>query len=96
MDTPTEEQQIFQKVTCKLAASEDEITEPNMLSIGHINYVSQMPHCYIWLGLYRQKKWYTRVVVSNSTFNFPGRGRSFSLGRVERKQDEGTCSEEEG
>ncbi|KAG6383523.1 hypothetical protein SASPL_156720 [Salvia splendens] len=39
MDTPIEEQQIFQKVTCKLAASEDEITEPNMLSIDHINYV---------------------------------------------------------
>ncbi|XP_042051943.1 65-kDa microtubule-associated protein 3-like isoform X3 [Salvia splendens] len=39
MDTPIEEQQIFQKVTCKLAASEDEITEPNMLSIDHINCV---------------------------------------------------------
>ncbi|KAL1550801.1 65-kDa microtubule-associated protein 3-like isoform X4 [Salvia divinorum] len=39
MDTPIEEQQVFQKVTCKLAASEDEITEPNMLSIDHINYV---------------------------------------------------------
>ncbi|XP_057774466.1 65-kDa microtubule-associated protein 3-like isoform X2 [Salvia miltiorrhiza] len=39
MDTPIEEQQIFQKVTCKLAASEDEITEPDMLSIDYINYV---------------------------------------------------------
>ncbi|KAL8534301.1 hypothetical protein ACS0TY_010349 [Phlomoides rotata] len=40
MDTPVEEQQIFQRVTCKLAASEDEITEPNILSIDHINYVA--------------------------------------------------------
>lgn len=55
MDTPIEEQQRFQKVTCKLAASEDEITEPDMLSIDYINYVSQMPHCYSWLGLYRLK-----------------------------------------
>ncbi|KAL7147545.1 hypothetical protein ABFS83_06G114500 [Erythranthe nasuta] len=39
MDTPTEEQHIFQKATCKLAASEDEITEPDMLSLGYINYV---------------------------------------------------------
>ncbi|KAL7108477.1 hypothetical protein ACP275_06G114800 [Erythranthe tilingii] len=39
MDTPTEEQQIFQKATCKLAASEDEITEPDILSLGYINYV---------------------------------------------------------
>lgn len=40
MDTPIEEQQIFQKVTCKLAASEDEITEPDILSIDYINYVA--------------------------------------------------------
>ncbi|KAL7147547.1 hypothetical protein ABFS83_06G114700 [Erythranthe nasuta] len=39
MDTPTEEQQIFQKATCKLVASEDEITEPEMLSLCYINYV---------------------------------------------------------
>ncbi|KAK6121926.1 hypothetical protein DH2020_044329 [Rehmannia glutinosa] len=39
MDTPIEEQQIFQKVTCKLAASEDEITEPDMLSVDYIDYV---------------------------------------------------------
>ncbi|KAI3471067.1 hypothetical protein Pfo_027730 [Paulownia fortunei] len=39
MDTPIEEQQIFQKVTCKLAASEDEITEPDMLSVDYISYV---------------------------------------------------------
>ncbi|XP_041989636.1 65-kDa microtubule-associated protein 3-like isoform X1 [Salvia splendens] len=39
MDTPIEEQQIFQKVTCNIAASEDEITEPGMLSADFINYV---------------------------------------------------------
>lgn len=41
MDTPIEEQQIFQKVTCNIAASEDEITEPGMLSADFIDYVSQ-------------------------------------------------------
>lgn len=55
MDTPLEEQQGFQKVTCKLAASEDEITETDMLSLDYINYVSQMPHFYSWLGFYRLK-----------------------------------------
>ncbi|GFP88303.1 65-kda microtubule-associated protein 3 [Phtheirospermum japonicum] len=39
MDTPIEEQQTFQKVTCNIAASEDEITEPDMLSADFINYV---------------------------------------------------------
>ncbi|KAL3837914.1 hypothetical protein ACJIZ3_022505 [Penstemon smallii] len=39
MDTPTEEQQIFQKVACNIAASEDEITEPDMLSADYINHV---------------------------------------------------------
>ncbi|KAI9076707.1 hypothetical protein K1719_041347 [Acacia pycnantha] len=39
MDTPVEEQQMFQNVTCNLAASEYEITEPNTLSVDFINYV---------------------------------------------------------
>ncbi|XP_062073300.1 65-kDa microtubule-associated protein 3 isoform X3 [Humulus lupulus] len=39
MDTPLEEQQMFQNVTCNIAASEDEITEPNTLSLDFINYV---------------------------------------------------------
>ncbi|OIS98799.1 PREDICTED: 65-kDa microtubule-associated protein 3-like [Nicotiana attenuata] len=39
MDTPIEEQQTFQNVTCKIAASEHEITEPNILSVEFINYV---------------------------------------------------------
>ncbi|XP_076955935.1 65-kDa microtubule-associated protein 3-like isoform X1 [Bidens hawaiensis] len=39
MDTPTEEQQIFQCVTCNIAASEEEITEPNLLSVEFINHV---------------------------------------------------------
>ena len=40
MDTPIEEQQMFQNVTCNIAASEHEITEPNTLSVDFINYVS--------------------------------------------------------
>ncbi|KAF6137624.1 hypothetical protein GIB67_036207 [Kingdonia uniflora] len=39
MDTPIEEQQIFQNVTCNIAASEHEITEPNTLSVDFIDYV---------------------------------------------------------
>ncbi|XP_037492238.1 65-kDa microtubule-associated protein 3 isoform X2 [Jatropha curcas] len=39
MDTPIEEQQMFQNVTCNIAASEQEITEPNTLSDDFINYV---------------------------------------------------------
>ncbi|CAH9085387.1 unnamed protein product [Cuscuta europaea] len=41
MDTPVEEQQIFQNVTCKIAASEIEISEPNMLSLESIDYVAK-------------------------------------------------------
>ncbi|KAI7745388.1 hypothetical protein M8C21_011101, partial [Ambrosia artemisiifolia] len=39
MDTPLEEQQIFQSVTCNIAATEQEITEPNLLSVEFINHV---------------------------------------------------------
>ncbi|XP_020105633.1 65-kDa microtubule-associated protein 3-like [Ananas comosus] len=39
MDTPIEEQQLFQNVTLNIAASEDEITEPNTLSIDFLSYV---------------------------------------------------------
>ncbi|KAJ7975576.1 65-kDa microtubule-associated-like protein [Quillaja saponaria] len=39
MDTPIEEQQMFQNVTCNIAASEHEVTEPNTLSVDFINYV---------------------------------------------------------
>ncbi|KAF5959891.1 hypothetical protein HYC85_001100 [Camellia sinensis] len=39
MDTPIEEQQMFQNITCNIAASEHEITEPNMLSLDSINNV---------------------------------------------------------
>ncbi|KAL8160276.1 hypothetical protein V2J09_001813 [Rumex salicifolius] len=39
MDTPIEEQQAYQNVTCNIAASEDEITDPNMLSSDFIDYV---------------------------------------------------------
>lgn len=39
MDTPVEEQQMFQNVTCTIAAAENEITEPNSLSLKIINDV---------------------------------------------------------
>ncbi|CAK8532444.1 unnamed protein product [Lathyrus sativus] len=39
MDTPIEEQQVFQNVTCNIAASEDEVTESNSLSEDFINHV---------------------------------------------------------
>ena len=39
MDTPIGEQQMFQNVTCNVAVSEHEITEPN-LSVDFVNYVS--------------------------------------------------------
>ncbi|XP_073304779.1 65-kDa microtubule-associated protein 3-like isoform X3 [Primulina huaijiensis] len=39
MDTPIEEQQIFQNVTCNIVAAEEEITEPDMLSVDFINHV---------------------------------------------------------
>ncbi|XP_014510907.1 65-kDa microtubule-associated protein 3 [Vigna radiata var. radiata] len=39
MDTPVEEQQMFQNVTCNIAASEHEVTEPNTLSVEFINLV---------------------------------------------------------
>ncbi|ERN13288.1 hypothetical protein AMTR_s00041p00052270 [Amborella trichopoda] len=39
MDTPVEEQQVFQSVTCNIAAKEHEINEPNNLSVDFINYV---------------------------------------------------------
>lgn len=42
MDTSVEEQQMFQNVTCNIAASEHELTEPNMLSEEFINYVSKV------------------------------------------------------
>ena len=44
MDTPIEEQQMFQNVTSNIAASEHEITEPNTLSIDFLSYVSH----YCW------------------------------------------------
>ncbi|TKY51958.1 65-kDa microtubule-associated protein 3 [Spatholobus suberectus] len=39
MDTPIEEQQMFQNVTCNIAAAEHEVTEPNTLSVDFINCV---------------------------------------------------------
>lgn len=39
MDTPVEEQKMFQNVTKKIAASEAEIIEPNILSMDFINHV---------------------------------------------------------
>ncbi|KAG8086356.1 hypothetical protein GUJ93_ZPchr0010g8085 [Zizania palustris] len=39
MDTPIQEQQAFQNITCNIAASEPEVTEHNTLSIEVLNYV---------------------------------------------------------
>lgn len=43
MDTPFEEQQAFQSVTCNIEASEGEITEPNILSEDTIKNMSCKP-----------------------------------------------------
>lgn len=40
MDTPTEEQQMFQNITCNIAASEHEIIEPNAVSADVMTFVS--------------------------------------------------------
>ena len=40
MDTPIEEQQEYQHITCNIAASEHEITQANSLSEDFIKYVS--------------------------------------------------------
>lgn len=39
MDTPVEEQQCFREVASNIAASEDEITEPNSLSLQFLKNV---------------------------------------------------------
>ncbi|GJM89680.1 hypothetical protein PR202_ga05891 [Eleusine coracana subsp. coracana] len=39
MDTPIEEQQAFQSVTCNIAASDHELNEPNTLSTDFLDYV---------------------------------------------------------
>ncbi|WOH01364.1 hypothetical protein DCAR_0520746 [Daucus carota subsp. sativus] len=39
MDTPVEEQEMFHNVTSNVAASEQEIVEPNILSVEFISYV---------------------------------------------------------
>jgi hypothetical protein len=44
MDTPVEEQQCFQKVASNIAASEDEITEPNSLSLQFLKNVRFPPY----------------------------------------------------
>ncbi|KAI5564371.1 hypothetical protein BDE02_14G055700 [Populus trichocarpa] len=41
MDTPMEEQRMFDNVTSKIAASESEISEPNKLSMDFINHVEE-------------------------------------------------------
>uniref|UniRef100_A0A0D9VBN2 65-kDa microtubule-associated protein 3 n=1 Tax=Leersia perrieri TaxID=77586 RepID=A0A0D9VBN2_9ORYZ len=44
MDTPSEEQKRFQSVACNIAASEDEIIEPDALSMEFINNVGADHH----------------------------------------------------
>lgn len=45
MDTPLEEQQMFQNVTRNIAASEYEVTQPNTLSADFISHVRFMHSC---------------------------------------------------
>ncbi|KAL6888576.1 hypothetical protein ACP4OV_009602 [Aristida adscensionis] len=47
MDTPPEEQRRFQRVACNIAASEDEITAPNALSIDFIRHVGERAAAHI-------------------------------------------------
>lgn len=65
MDTPIEEQQMFQNVTCNVAASEDEINEPNTLSVDFINYVS-----FIHFHLYNLFKPFSHVDSRKWTMAF--------------------------
>ncbi len=39
MDTPVEEQQLFQHVTCHIASTEDEVSTPGILSMETIAQV---------------------------------------------------------
>lgn len=52
MDTPLEEQQKFHYVTSKIAALESEFTEPNMLSIDNVIYVSFYHLVYVDCTIY--------------------------------------------
>jgi len=45
MDTPVEEQHLFQHVTCHIAATEDEITVPGALSSETI---AQVNNCLVF------------------------------------------------
>jgi len=40
MDTPLEEQHMFQNVTCNIATSEHEVIEPNENFINYMSYIS--------------------------------------------------------
>lgn len=47
MDTPMEEQQMYEHVTCNIAASEDEITAPSSLSLETIEQVKLSFLCFL-------------------------------------------------
>lgn len=63
MDTPVEEQQMFQNVTCKIAASEDEITEPNTLSEEFIASVSELTNSSLQSGIPNVKRFFTSNIL---------------------------------
>ena len=63
MDTPQEEQQMFQNVTSKIAASEDEIIEPGMLSLSNIKNVRNYFKFFQW-GICRKTHMVTEVLSS--------------------------------
>lgn len=46
MDTSSEEQQLFQHVTCILSMSEDEVCAPQALALDNIEQVSRVMQCH--------------------------------------------------
>ncbi|PWZ13819.1 Pre-mRNA-processing factor 19 [Zea mays] len=68
MDTPLEEQQMFQNVTCNIAASEHEITEPNTLSIDFLSYLLVSTYRYDGQDFYQF--FFSQIMVrSNGTIS---------------------------
>ncbi len=43
MDTPLEDQQSFQHITCNIAVTEEDITLPGSLALGIIDQVNMHP-----------------------------------------------------
>ena len=89
MDTPLEEQQMFQNVTCNIAASEHEMKEPGTLSADFINYVSFFLFWHLFLATLVVHKKNKRQICD------AGGSRGFKARRAESEQDERACFKEE-